>query len=159
MFIAFSCSFSHLQDRKIKNAIVALLVLLIFYNAAREVSGFVVDDTNACVTREYDIVLRVTTEDEEILGSHEICPVRRDVLGYYWHNLELSQLDKEHFSRNKELPDIPELIMEKSPKVLWGDFVDPYFDIDGFRNFIEQKYTKVCNIYVAKGLPLEEPRK
>ncbi len=154
--IAFSCSFSMLQDRKIKNAIVSLLFLLVFYNAAFEASSFVMDDTNVCAKREYDIVLRVTAEDEEILGSHEICPVRRDMLGYYWHNLELSQLDKKHFSRGKELYDIPGLIMKKSPKVVWADFVTEYLGDGGFKKFMEQNYTKVCNIYVAKGIPLEE---
>ncbi len=154
--ITFSSCFSMVQDRKIKNAIVAVMFLLFFYNATHEVKRFVLDDTDACVQRVYDIVLRVTAEDEEILGSHEICPVRRDALGYYWHNLELSQLDKEHFSRGKELHDIPELIMKKSPKVVWDGFVTEYLGDGAFRDFIEQNYTKVCNIYVAKGIPLEE---
>ncbi len=153
--ITLSSSFSILQDRKIKNAIVALLLLLVFYNAAQDVSSFVMDDTNKCVKREYDIVLRATSDDEEILGSHEICPVRRDALGYYWHNLKLSQLDKKHFSRGKELYDIPEVIMAKSPKVLWAGFVDNYFNVSGFKAFIEQNYTKICNIYVAKNIPPE----
>ncbi|MBB5143195.1 ArnT family glycosyltransferase [Desulfovibrio intestinalis] len=155
LVITLSSSFSILQDRKIKNAIVALLLLLVFYNAVQNVSSFVMDGMDGCVKRQYDIVLRVTSEDEEILGSHEVCPVRRDVQGYYWHNLELSQLDTEHFSRGKELYDIPELIMAKSPKVLWVDFVDGYFNDSGFKDFIEQNYTKICNIYVAKSIPPE----
>ncbi|MDD4701269.1 MAG: hypothetical protein PHI96_03520 [Desulfovibrio sp.] len=154
--IALSSSFSLLQDRKIKNAIVALLFLLVFYNTVRDVSSFVMDDINACAKREYDIVLRATAEDEEILGSHEICPVRPDALGYYWHNLRLSELDKKYFSRGKELYDIPELVMVKKPKVLWAGFVERYFDRSGFKSFIDQNYTKVCNVYVAQGLPLEE---
>lgn len=155
IIITLSGCFDLLQDNKSKNAIVILLFLLIIYNAARDIGSFVLDQTNTCVKREYDIVLRVTTEDEEILGSHEICPVRRDALGYYWHNQPLSLLDKKYFSRGKELYAIPELIMQKTPKVLWAGFVDKYFDDDGFKSYIEQNYVRVFNIYVAKGIPAE----
>ncbi|SCM73842.1 hypothetical protein [Desulfovibrio sp. 86] len=156
IIMTLSSSFSIVQDRKNKNAIVVLLLLLVIFNAGLNIYKFVWVKTNTCVKREYDIVLRVTGENEEILGSHEICPVRRDALGYYGHILELCQLENAHFSRGKELYDIPELIMTKAPKVLWSGLVEEYFDDNGFKTYIEQNYVKICRLYVARSIPPEK---
>lgn len=104
----------------------------------------------------YSYILNHSNNNDEILGSQEICPVRKDACGYHYHNIfmydhKALQKIKDKVRLDLDRCNINEIIVNEKPKFIWNEYINHYLiDNVEIQKIISEEYVKFGNTYVKK---------